>query len=361
MAALVAILGANLYSDQILARNCIANVRIVDENLAEVRVLAAARQVRSINLLTDHFWDQMWLSNFLIDKHIDYMASAYAGRGASPLNAAWDLVPKQSFWDRGPFVHWKAVDDRVDLVDGSRGIEINSRYRLARRHELSPSLRNGLSLSVRHDGGWKTNEQGQLAIDPSAGPRGWWCMSLRIDPCGFARFIAASQTARRCWCFSMARKSRNSKITTVARSNACHCGREKTSWNSAPYRRSKPPAPRRRDSPSPRWTSSWPPSPRRRWHRERRPTEKNSRRSMPWLGVIRSERSEEARARNAQPGNDRRYLPAGHYRPAGSVLRSCAGLKVPLKPNPIEQIDSGGNRTRHEADSQMTREIEPPV
>ncbi len=170
MVALVAILGANLYSDQVMARKSLPHLRIVDEDLADVRAIAADSHVPRINLLSDQFWESMWLTNFLISKNIDYLSSTYSGREASPLTAEWDLLPRGTWWDQGAFIQWNAVGDRVDMVDPSGGIEINRRYKLARRHTLSAAARDGLALSVKRDGGWKVDDQGRSTIDCSSEP-----------------------------------------------------------------------------------------------------------------------------------------------------------------------------------------------
>jgi hypothetical protein len=187
VAALALILGVNLYSDRVLARGSMPHAQTVEENMAEVRLLSRATQVRSINLLSDRFWESMWLSNFLIDKRISYLSGSYSGRTASPLNGEWDLVPRRTIWDQGSFVHWKVVGDGVDLVNASHGIEINDRYTLVRRHALTTSQREMLALSVSLESGWKTTEHGCLAMNSWIGPAR---LLLRVPSDVLVRFRA---------------------------------------------------------------------------------------------------------------------------------------------------------------------------
>lgn len=184
---IVVLFGANLGSDSILAAREIPNALIVDQNLAEVGKLSQDERVDSLNLLERRYWDVLWLNNFLIDKRLDFLATSYSGREASPLRGNWDLIPRRTFWDQAAFVHWNLASNLGAWVDVAGGMTLNDRYLLARRHRLENAPGESSAWSVQRGGGWIAMDQSSVAFNPFVG-RG--TLIVRVPANVSARFRA---------------------------------------------------------------------------------------------------------------------------------------------------------------------------
>jgi hypothetical protein len=179
------LIGANLAGDRAMAVAHVPSARVVEGNLAGIRAISQDRRIAAINLMDNRVWDLMWMNNFLIDKRLAFLTSGYSGRSASPLDAPWDLIPRDMGWGQGVIVHWNLATDQVDLVDIAAGWALNDGYLVAARRRLRVLPDDFL---VRRGARWMPCGAGQFAMDPAQGSG---TLIVRAPPQRTIRFRAA--------------------------------------------------------------------------------------------------------------------------------------------------------------------------